>query len=183
MSLILASQSPRRSEILKELGYEFFVIPSHAKEVFDLNLPLDDALEKVAYAKAKDIQKKHTKSIILSADTIVVMNEKILGKPSSLEQAKEYLRSYSNSYHLVKTGVCILTPERDYSFVETTKVFFKKLTDEQIETYVNRKTCMDKAGAYGIQECEFVDHIEGSYSNVVGLPSEKVDSILKGLVK
>lgn len=181
MSLILASQSPRRSAILKELGYDFYVIPSLSKEVFDPSLPLDEALEQVAYEKARYVQKKHEKSIILSADTIVVMNGKILGKPESLEQAKEFLKSYSNSYHLVKTGVCILTPEVEYSFVETTKVYFKELTDEQIDAYVSLKTCLDKAGAYGIQECEFVDHIEGSYSNVVGLPSEKVDEILKGL--
>ncbi len=181
MSLILASQSPRRSEILKQLGYDFYVIPSHAKEVFDPNVPIDDALEKVAYVKAKDIQRKHKQSIILAADTIVVMNGHILGKPSSLQQAKEYLKSYSNAFHLVKTGVCILTEEREYTFVETTKVFFKELSNQQIDAYIKKGTCMDKAGAYGIQECEFVDHIEGSYSNVVGLPSERVDAVLKGL--
>lgn len=183
MSLILASQSPRRKEILKEMGYEFYVIPSKSKEVFNKKLPLDEALEDVAYQKAKDVQKKHDQSIILSADTIVVMDGKVLGKPKDLEQAKEFLKSYSNSYHLVKTAVCILTPTKEYSFVETTKVFFKKLSKKQIDEYVNKGTCLDKAGAYGIQECEFVDHIEGSYTNVVGLPSEKVEEVLKRLVK
>ena len=182
--MILASKSPRRKEILQRNGYDFKTIPSHSKEVFDFSLPLDEALEKVAYQKAKEVQKEHSEDIILSADTIVVMNGKILGKPKSDKQAHEFLRSYSHHHHQVKTGVCILTPKKEYSFVETTTVYFKKITDKDIASYMALNTYMDKAGAYGIQDpgfINYIDHIEGSFTNVVGLPEEKVNEILRKL--
>ena len=165
--IVLASKSPRRKEILKELGYDFIVCPAKKDEVFDLSLGLDEALKKVAESKAKEVREFYSDSIIISADTIVCLDQKILGKPKS------------NRRHQVKTGVCIIYKNQTFLRVETTDVYFKKLTEQDIISYVNSGKCMDKAGSYGIQECDFVDHIEGDYTNVVGLPKYVVESIMK----
>lgn len=182
MKLLLASQSSRRKEILLELGYTFDVIPSNIEEVFDKTIPLEEALEKVAYTKAKDVQKEHKDCCIVSADTIVVYDNKVYGKPKSEKQAIQFLKKFSNQEHCVMSGVCILKGNLEITFVEVTKVKFRKLSMDEIQAYVDSKKCMDKAGAYGIQECDFVEKIEGSYSNVVGLPKEKVNKILKELL-
>ncbi|MCF0105466.1 MAG: septum formation protein Maf [Holdemanella sp.] len=179
--LILASKSPRRKEILKELGYSFIIHPSIGEEIFDQTKPIDEALIQVSSAKAKEVFQVYPEDLIISADTIVLLDNTILGKPESKQQAIDYLTSLSNRYHEVKTGVCILSKKGMKSHVETTKVYFKDLTQSQILEYVNSGKCMDKAGAYGIQECDFVDHIEGSYSNVVGLPKDVIKRMLEEL--
>lgn len=106
--IVLASKSPRRKEILKALGYDFIVCPALKDEVFDLNLGLDEALKKVAESKAKEVKESYLDSIIISADTIVCLDDKILGKPKSKEDAIKTLKSLSNRRHQVKTGVCII---------------------------------------------------------------------------
>ena len=146
--IVLASKSPRRKEILKDLGYDFIVCPAKKDEVFDLSLGLDEALKKVAESKSK-------------------------------EDALKTLNALSNRRHQVKTGVCVIYKKQTFLHVETTDVYFKKLTEQDIISYVNSGKCMDKAGSYGIQECDFVDHIEGDYTNVVGLPKYVVESIMK----
>lgn len=177
--IVLASKSPRRKEILKELGYTFEICPAKKDEIFDLNLSLDEALKKVAKSKAMEVQSLYPESIIVSADTIVCFENQILGKPKTKEEAMQTLLALSNHKHQVKTGVCILYKEQVQLHVETTDVYFKPLTKSKIEEYVESGKCMDKAGSYGIQECDFVDHIEGSYSNVVGLPKQVVLSMMK----
>ena len=177
--IVLASKSPRRKEILKDLGYDFIVCPAKKDEVFDLSLGLDEALKKVAESKAKEVREFYSDSIIISADTIVCLNQKILGKPKSKEDALKRLNALSNRRHQVKTGVCVIYKKQTFLHVETTDVYFKKLTEQDIISYVNSGKCMDKAGSYGIQECDFVDHIEGDYTNVVGLPKYVVESIMK----
>lgn len=177
--IVLASKSPRRKEILKELGYTFEICPAKKDEVFDLNLDLDEALKQVALSKAKEVQMQYPNAIILSADTIVCFENKILGKPKTEEEAIQTLSSLSNQKHQVKTGVCLLYKDQVQLHVETTNVYFKSLTKPMILAYVKSGKCMDKAGSYGIQECDFVDHIEGSYSNVVGLPKQVVVSMMK----
>lgn len=177
--IVLASKSPRRKEILKSLGYEFIICPAKKDEIFDLSLNLDQALEKVAESKAKEVQFQYPDSIIISADTIVCFENKILGKPKTKREAIQTLRVLSNCKHQVKTGVCILFKEQILSHVETTDVYFKNISDLDILKYVNSGKCMDKAGSYGIQECDFVDHINGSYSNVVGLPKHVIESMMK----
>ena len=179
MNIILASQSPRRKEILSNLGYSFLVVPAQREEIFDSSMDLNQSIEWIAYQKAKEVQEKHPEDCIVAADTVVVFDGQILGKPATLEEATDYLVDLSGEEHEVKTGVCILFPHSEITFTETTKVVFKELSDEQILSYVKKGSCMDKAGAYGIQECDFVEKIEGSYSNVVGLPKGKVDAILK----
>ena len=177
--IVLASKSPRRKEILKDLDYDFIVCPAKKDEVFDLSLGLDEALKKVAESKAKEVSEFYSDSIIISADTIVCLDDKILGKPKSKEDAIHTLKSLSNRKHQVKTGVCIIYKNQTFLHVETTDVYFKKLVDEDILSYVNSGKCMDKAGSYGIQECDFVDHIEGDYTNVVGLPKYVVETMMK----
>lgn len=177
--IVLASKSPRRKEILKDLDYDFIVCPAKKDEVFDLSLGLDEALKKVAESKAKEVSEFYSYSIIISADTIVCLDDKILGKPKSKEDAIKTLKSLSNRKHQVKTGVCIIYKNQTFLHVETTDVYFKKLVDEDILSYVNSGKCMDKAGSYGIQECDFVDHIEGDYTNVVGLPKYVVETMMK----
>ena len=177
--IVLASKSPRRKEILKDLDYDFIVCPAKKDEVFDLSLGLDEALKKVAESKAKEVSEFYSDSIIISADTIVCLDDKILGKPKSKKDAIHTLKSLSNRKHQVKTGVCIIYKNQTFLHVETTDVYFKKLVDEDILSYVNSGKCMDKAGSYGIQECDFVDHIEGDYTNVVGLPKYVVETMMK----
>lgn len=176
--MILASKSPRRKEIMTELGYTFEIAVSQKEEVFDQNLSLDEALKKVAKAKNEEIRRQYPDEIIVSADTIVCFEDKILGKPKDAEDAIRILSSLSGHTHQVKTGVCVSSSQKVETIVETTDVLFRELSQEDILAYVNSGKCMDKAGAYGIQETDFVQEIKGSYSNVVGLPKEKVTELL-----
>lgn len=179
MKLILASQSPRRKELLENEGYLFEIHPAIDEEVFDSSLSIDEALEKVAVHKAREVADLYTECLTLAADTIVVDDQKILGKPVDEKEAISTLRSLSGRTHFVKTGVCFIHENKTYSFVDTTEVHFRNLSDLEILTYVKSGRCMDKAGSYGIQECDFVEWIDGSYSNVMGLPMEKVIPFLQ----
>lgn len=182
MKIVLASQSPRRKEILADLGYDFDVVPSHGEEKLDLEMGIDRAVEILAIEKAKEVQKQFPNDCIVAADTIVVLDDKVLGKPASQNEAIDVLVDLSGRKHEVKTGVCVSIKNMDISFCETTQVYFRDLNEQDILDYVNSGRCMDKAGSYGIQECNFVDHIEGSYSNVVGLPKEKMNGVLEGIL-
>jgi septum formation protein len=182
MNLILASGSPRRKELLQSLGHPFVVDVPHCAEVFDLCLGLDEALEQVALTKAQAAAAAHPEDVILAADTIVVLDGQILGKPKNAKHAKDMLESLSGRDHEVKTGVALIAPWAWVTFVETTKVHFRNLSKADIEAYVASGACMDKAGAYGIQECDFVQAISGPYDNVVGLPMDKVRTALKDLM-
>lgn len=181
MNIILASQSPRRKEILKSLGYEFKTIPARGEELLELEEGIEQAIEQLALNKAKEVQEQYPNDCIIGADTVVVFKNEILGKPKTMGEAIDTLVDLSGEIHKVITGVCICLPHEELTFSETTMVHFKELASEDILAYVNKGTCMDKAGSYGIQECDFVSEIEGSYSNVVGLPKEKVQAILDHL--
>lgn len=178
MKLLLASQSPRRKELLENEGFTFEIHPAISEEVFDEILPIDEALENVAFHKAKEIWDLYPDYCVLAADTIVYYQSKIIGKPKDIEEAKKYLHAFSGNCHKVKTGVCIICGTQVFQFVDTTQVHFRQLSDYEINKYINEGTCLDKAGAYGIQDCDFVDWIDGSFSNVVGLPTEKVKPLL-----
>lgn len=178
--IILASQSPRRKELLKSLGLEFDVVVKATNEIFDPSLFIDEALMKVAKQKAEPIVEDHPSCVVISADTIVWFQGQILGKPKSKIEAFDTLKKLSGQSHEVKTGVYIYMPACEYGFVDTTVVRFRPLSDEEITSYIKTKNPLDKAGSYGIQECDFVDQIIGSYNNVVGLPTEKIKSIFDG---
>lgn len=178
MKLILASKSPRRNQILKELGYEFEVVPALKDEVFE-NENVDEALKKVALSKAREVFKKYSDDCVIGADTIVVFNNRILQKPKSKQEAIDTLTMLSRNTHEVKTGVALCVKGISIVEVVTTKVKFRDLSKKEILDYAEKGTCMDKAGSYGIQEVNFVHSIEGSYSNVVGFPKFKVKEFLE----
>lgn len=171
MKLVLASKSPRRSEILKNAGYEFTVRVADADETIPDGTKPEDAVVFLAARKAMAVERADDETI-LGADTIVVLDNKILGKPKDREDAYNMLKSLSGRAHSVFTGVCIIENGKSMTFAEETQVEFLSLTDKEIYEYIDTNDCYDKAGAYGIQgyASKFIRRISGDYFNVVGLP-------------
>ena len=172
--LILASRSPRRRFLLKQAGLKFSVIPSRFDEnSVTLSSP-ESYVRLLAEGKAKDISMQYPDSWIIGADTIVFIDNSILGKPDSPAEARKMLKRLSGKIHQVITGYCICCRAKDRFFSETVKtdVYFKKLTEKEIDWYINSGEPFDKAGAYAIQGIGtfLVKRINGSYTNVVGLP-------------
>jgi septum formation protein len=172
--LILASKSPRRSDLLEQAGLTFSVIPSDFDESTVAMSDPDSYVIALAESKAIDISEKHPASWVIGADTIVLIDRKILGKPDSQEEARDMLQRLSGKTHQVLTGYCICCKMKNRFFSETVKtdVRFKKLSDAEIEWYIQTDEPFDKAGAYAIQGLGtfLVKRINGSYTNVVGLP-------------
>jgi len=168
--LLLASQSPRRKEILSRFFKDFKVIPSDIIENSDSKTPKEHAIE-VARKKAWDIYSKFGGTVI-GADTIVVLNDKILGKPKNEDEAEEMLKMLSGKIHEVITGYCIIHEGKEIKGFDVTEVKFRELSNEEIESYVKTKEPLDKAGAYGIQGkgALLVEWIRGDYYNVMGFP-------------
>ncbi len=188
--LILASQSPRRRKLLKQLGFEFSVQPSDVDENgISTELPPQEYAMKLALRKAKDIAEKTLHpAIIIGSDTIVVLDGKILNKPADREDAVRMLKTLSGRTHTVYTGICLFesVTMRNFSTVQSTEVTFRELDTDEIAAYVNTGSPMDKAGAYGIQDdfgAVFVCRVEGCYYNIVGLPLEMLYSSLKEFVR
>ena len=180
--LILASKSPRRSELLKQAGLTFSVIPSDFDEdTVALSNPDSDVVT-LAESKALDISQKHPDAWVIGADTIVLIGRKILGKPASAAEAFEMLQRLSGKTHQVLTGYCICCKKKNRVFSETVKtdVDFKRLTDAEINWYIQTGEPFDKAGGYAIQGIGsfLVRSINGSYTNVVGLPVCEVMAFL-----
>lgn len=177
--LILASGSPRRKEILDTMGLSYIVDVSDVDEAYTAD-PESMVLE-LSKRKAEAVAAKHENSIILAADTLV-FGQEVLGKPRSAAHAKQMLRDLSDNWHSVYTGVTIIDTcsGKTLSQADVTRVHFVRLTDEDIDAYIATGECCDKAGSYGIQGMGgmFIDRIEGSYSNVVGLPMALVRSML-----
>ena len=181
-NIILGSQSPRRKELLAGLDIEFTtkVIPG-LEETYPDTLQGEEIPIYLAEQKA-DAYTLEDNDLLITADTIVWLNGHVYGKPADEAEAREMLRSLSGKTHDVITGVCVRTNKKNVSFASTTKVRFAELTDAEIEHYVNKYRPMDKAGAYGIQEWIGyigVEHIEGSYFNVMGLPIQRLYTVLK----
>jgi len=190
--IILASQSPRRKEILEQIGIEFECFPSDVEEKTNADNP-SDAAKCLAIIKARDIAEKRSEEIILAADTIVEYNNIILGKPKDKHDAANMLNLLSGNKHTVHTGVCIIVPRKyrdkaaingitsEISFVCHTDVYMNDITKEEIAAYIDSGEPMDKAGSYGIQgkAAAFIQKIDGDYFNVVGLPVSEVYKVLK----
>jgi len=182
--IILASKSPRREYLLKQAGLDFQVIPSSIDEsVIPLSSP-EIYVRVIAEAKANDVSEKYPDKWVIGADTIVLIDGKILGKPGSEDEARSMLNRLSGQIHWVLTGyaICCKTKKRMFSDTVETKVLFKNLTDEEIEWYIHTTEPFDKAGAYAIQGLGtfIVKSIHGSYTNVVGLPvCEVVEFLIK----
>ena len=172
MKIILASNSPRRRELLTLAGIEYTVIPSECEELLPEKITPAEAVEELSRQKAEDVFSRHTDSMIIAADTVVALDGKILGKPRDEADAFSMLTSLSGKVHTVYTGVCIKTQDSTQIFHCATDVEFYPLTDEEIRAYIATTEPMDKAGAYGIQGkgSLLVKGIKGDYFNVVGLP-------------
>ncbi len=171
MALILASQSPRRKELLAQLGLSFTISVADIDETTDPSIDPKIEVERLSREKAAAIF-AGPEDVVLAADTIVVLGGKVLGKPKSTEEAVEMLTNLSGKSHQVCTGVTLQKGTQVCSYVETTQVTFRPLFQMEIQSYVATGEPMDKAGSYGIQglgAC-FVSHLEGDYFNVMGLP-------------
>ena len=180
---ILASASPRRKELLKEIVQDFTVSPSSFDESsVNATLPPRKLVKELAKGKALAVVKECENGVVvLGSDTVVALGRRVLGKPRDEREAREMLTLLSGKKHAVYTGVCFAVSGKTFSAVCKTDVFFEKLSKEFIERYVQSGSPMDKAGAYGIQDGGLVKKIRGSYSNVVGLPVELCKKMLNKL--
>ena len=179
--LILASASPRRSEILDTAGYSYKVLPSDADELKGGVAP-QELVRLNALEKAREVSKRcDSESVVLGADTVVCLGETILGKPEDKKEAFDMLKSLSGSTHCVMTGYAVVCGSAEKSGVCSTEVKFRTLSDEEINAYIETKEPMDKAGAYGIQEraCLFAESFTGDYFNIIGLPIAEIYPILR----
>lgn len=178
-SFILASSSPRRKQLLQEAGFQFKVIPPLGEETL-LPIPPEELAQKLSLQKAQSLSAKYPRTWILGADTVVALDQKIFGKPQTLEEAYTFLMQLRGKTHHVWTGYTLLRDTQIFSCVECTQVSFHPVSIQQIHTYLSTFRPLDKAGAYGIQELDehWIASIQGSYSNVVGLPLESVTTLL-----
>lgn len=185
--IILASGSPRRHQLLKDAGFEFTIKTRSIDEIFPDDMPKAEVAEYLAVEKAKAVEDwVMDDQIVITADSVVVLGDKIYNKPEGREGAFEMIKELSGNTHLVITGVCIASKEGIQRFSDVTKVFFDEVSDEEIWYYVDNYKPFDKAGAYGIQEWigyTKVKKIEGSYYNVMGLPIHRVYKALMKLAK
>ena len=185
-NFILGSNSPRRKEILKDIGLKFSVFPSNIKENFNKNIKLENIGAFLAEKKANAIKNELKENdILITADTTVIHNNELLSKPENTLQAKEMLNKLSGKSHKVITGVCLTSKNRKYKFSCKTIVTFNDLEKIEIEFYINKFKPFDKAGSYGIQEwigLIGIKKIEGSYTNIVGLPASMLYTELKKFI-
>jgi septum formation protein len=186
--LILASQSPRRKKLLQQIGLTFKVFPSHIAEIVSPDLTPGDNAKRIALEKAREVAAKFKKGIIIGADTIVVLDRHVLGKPATKSDASRMLKLLSGREHSVYTGFALVDAgsEHFFSGVEETKVRFRKISDVEIQEYIRSGSPMDKAGAYGIQDdygAVFVEKVNGCFYNVVGFPLSRFYGALQTFLK
>jgi len=175
LSIILASASPRRKELLDKAGFKFKIVTADIEETYPPSLPKEEIAEYIAEQKAIAVAStiKAKQAIIIAADTIVLHNNIVLGKPKSKQEAFETLQHLSGTQHQVITGVCLKSDTQTALFSATTQVYFSEISNNEIEYYINNYEIMDKAGSYAIQDwigLTKIDKIEGCYFNVMGLP-------------
>ncbi len=181
-SLILASTSPRRQQLMRDAGYAFDVRSKNIPEDFPPDMPVAQVPEFLAEKKAEAFRNEILDELVISADTVVIINRQILNKPQDETEAFAMLRQLSGRMHEVITGVCLLSAQKKILFSDRTEVYFKPLTDDEILYYIDQYRPYDKAGAYGAQEwmgMVGVEKIVGSYFNVMGLPIHKVYEALQ----
>ena len=179
--IILASNSPRRKEILKNAGINFKVIPSNFDEKFtDLNFS-KEKIEKIAFMKGNNVAQRYPKDIIISVDTVVVYNNTIFTKPKNKEHAFDMLKTLSGQTHFVQTSTCIIKNNTPIIKSLVTYVTFNNIEDSEVKNYIEAFKPFDKAGAYGIQELpkNFIYKIDGDIENVIGISSDIVKELLR----
>ncbi len=186
MKIILASKSPRRKELLDLLKIKYEIKVSNAEEIIEENLTIEEQAKKLAYIKAKTVfNETEGERIVIGADTMVIKDGKIYGKPKDETDALKILQELNGKRHQVITGIAILAQKgseyKEYIDYDITEVYLKNMSDEEIKNWIKTGEAMDKAGAYAIQGefSVFIEKINGNYSTVVGLPIHKVYDILK----
>ena len=179
--LILASASPRRKELLSSLNIPFSIIAADISEEIDQNSDLEKEIEKLSYLKAEAIFKDHPDDIVIGSDTIVTIDNKVLGKPKDEKEAMDMLKTLSGKKHSVITAVSILSAKQKETFHINSDVYFDDLSEEEIQDYIASKEPMDKAGAYAIQgkAGKFIKKIDGDYYAIIGLPINELYRRLK----
>ena len=183
MRLILASNSPRRRELLSKLDYPFEIVPSNCEEITTSVNPTD-IVQDLATLKAREVYATHRDCVVIGCDTVVDFNGQIMGKPKDHQDANRMLHELSGNTHYVHTGVCILSPVGSWLFCDSTKVVFRDLSGKEINDYIDAGFADGKAGAYGIQDDScFAASFEGDFDNVVGLPTYRVKKILDEIYK
>lgn len=176
-SLVLGSQSPRRSELLKALGYEFQTVRIDCEETYPQRLEVSKIAEYLAIKKSKHYLKLESSQLLLTCDTIVALGEEVLGKPKDAIEAKEMLLELSDKTHTVYTGVCLRTLDKTVSFSQSAQVEFEALSVSEIDFYIENFRPFDKAGSYGIQEwigMSKIKSLTGSFYTIMGLPTHRV---------
>lgn len=181
---ILASKSPRRSQLLKLIGLNSVSIDSNSNELELINYDPVKMVKHNTLLKSRNVALNYSREIVIGADTIVLLGKKILNKPKDLKQAKQYLKALSDKKHTVYTGVNVINTKngKEVFDYEKTTVYFRKLKEDEIDYYVKTFKPLDKAGAYGIQDdfgCLFIKKIEGDFYNIVGMPLVKLYETIK----
>ena len=181
MNIVLASQSPRRKELLEKCNVTFTCDPADIDESMNTRNNLQLEIQNLAYRKADAVLKRHPEDLIIGSDTIVVLNNEVLGKPKDEQDAFRMLKHLQGNTHEVITGLCFLSKKRKCTAVSISKVAFSTMDDAEIKEYISTGECMDKAGAYGIQGFggKYITRIEGDYYTIMGLPLNLVYEELK----
>ena len=184
MKIILASTSPRRKELLEREGIDFIIDASSITEYLDSSLEIEERLKKLAYDKGVSIHEKYPDDVVISADTTIYHNGKIIGKAHSAHEAREILESLSSDTHSVFTSVAVFYKDQVCTFVDETKVTFKNIND-MIDDYLSIDEWKGKAGAYAIQGVagKFIEEVQGDIDNVIGLPVKHVIEVIETLTK
>jgi septum formation protein len=183
--LILASNSPRRREILSQAGFDFSIVASEVDESFPADMSLQEVPVYLSEKKARVLAEINPHAIILAADTVVIVENKILNKPVDKSEAREMLQFLSGKTHEVITGITLITPNETISIADSAKVSFRHLADWEVDWYVKGGFGLDKAGAYGVQDfigMAGIEKIEGSFYTVMGLPIFHVFNLLKPFI-
>lgn len=170
--LILASGSPRRKEILSLLNIPFEIHSADIDETIDNKKTIKEEIQRLSYEKAAAVFSSYPEDIVIGSDTVVILDDQILGKPQTHDQAYQMLKSLSGRSHEVLTAITILSKEKQETFSSVSKVYFCKMTEKELHFYADSEEPMDKAGAYAIQGIggRFIEKIEGDYNTIVGLP-------------
>lgn len=184
MNVILASQSPRRKELIQLLNIDALTIPSMIEEVVDESLTHEEAVMDLAYQKAYDVFKDHKDDLVLGFDTLVILKNQIMGKPNDIEEAKSFLRQLSGQTHKVITGCAMIKKGHSSSFYSSAYVTFFPMSEADIDEYIETEEPFDKAGAYGIQGygSKYIESISGDYYAVVGFPISRINREIKKLL-
>ena len=183
--IILASASPRRQQLLASIVTNFDTISSNVNEEYPTELDLTSVPLYLSNLKAYDVHTKYPNDIVIGSDTAIIFENKIFGKPKNKKDAKAMLSKFSNNCHLVVTGVTIYNGEEKHEINSISKVYFKQLTEKEIDDYLAYDEYKDKAGSYAIQglASKFIEKIEGEYEAIVGLPLKDLSKLLNKLMK